>query len=256
MISLKKNDKIIIIAAVVILVIAGVAIAMYQSPEAPTEFSSLITTENSYNVTWTLYNGSLATLTDFAGKKAPFEESISIPEANVNSITFNLSWTDDRMTVLKQMGLDSLTLEVIMPDGIYSFTETGKSAAKTGFGTITHMVVKNIIPPSGSIKAKTEQEAQAKLATSPYYDDSWTGKDIKINVSCQVGELRILKKLRDKGNDFQLEITYQYYEGSLIKDTMKNTGGDSEMPPDELWQDEVIPPYLSMIINTGCGRYV
>jgi len=256
MISLKKNDKIIIIAAVVILVIAGIGIAMYQSPKAPTEFSSLVTTENSYNVTWTLYNGSLATISDFAGKSAPYEDAVSIPESNVNSITFNLTWTDDRMTVLKRMGLDSLTLEVVMPDEVNSFADTTKSAPKTGFGSISHTIVRNIIPPEGTIKAKSEQEAQAKLTTSPYYDDSWTGKDIKINVSCHIGELRFLKKLRDKGNDFQLEITYQYYQGSLTKNTIKNTGGDPEMPPDTLWQDEQEPPYLSMIISTGCARYI
>ncbi len=33
MISLKKNDKIIVIVAVIILAIAGGAIAMYQSPK-------------------------------------------------------------------------------------------------------------------------------------------------------------------------------------------------------------------------------
>ena len=37
MISLKKNDKIIIIVAVVILVIAGVGVAMYQSPKTTSD---------------------------------------------------------------------------------------------------------------------------------------------------------------------------------------------------------------------------
>ncbi|HIH29748.1 MAG TPA: hypothetical protein HA260_08100, partial [Thermoplasmata archaeon] len=112
MISLKKNDKIILLVAVVILVIAGVGVAMYQSPKAPTDYSSLMTTEKDYNVTWTLLNDSLATLSDFAGKKTPFEGSVTIPEGNVYSVTFNMSWTDDRMTFLKRMGLDRMTLEV------------------------------------------------------------------------------------------------------------------------------------------------
>jgi hypothetical protein len=256
MISLKKNDKIIIIVAVVILVIAGVGVAMYQSPKAPTDFTSLTTNEKSYDVTWTLRNGTLTTLSDFAGKKTPFEGTVTIPEGNVNSVTFNLSWTDDHMTFLKRMGLDSLTLEITMPDGVNYFTETNKSAPKTGFATISHTLIKDIIPPEGPIKAENEQEAQTTLQTSPYFDDAWTDKDIKINVSVQIGELRFLKKLRDKGNDFELKISYQYYEGVLKEDTTKNTGGDFGMPPDDLWSNEETPPYISMIISTGCGRYV
>jgi len=258
MISLKKNDKIIIIVAVVILVIAGVGVAMYQSPEAPTNYSSLITSEKNYDVTWTLLNGTLMTISDFAGKKVSFEGTVIIPEGNVHSVNFNLSWTDDRMTFLKRMGLDSLTLEVSMPDGMNSFSETSTSAPKTGFGTINYTIFNGIAPPEGPIKAENQQDAQTKLQTSPFYDDSWTDKDIKINISVHIGELRILKKLRDKGNHFELKISYQYYDGTLKEDTTKNTGGNSDMPPDDFWVEEDIipPPYISMIINTGCGRYV
>ncbi len=254
MISLKKNDKIIIIVAIVILIIAGVGVAMYQSPEAPTDYSSMITSETSFNVTWTLQNNSLSAISDFAGKKAPYQGSITIPEANVNSITFDLSWTDDRMTFLKRRGLDSLTLDVAMPDGVSSFSESNKSAPKTGYASISRTLYNNIIPPEGPIKADNEQDAQTTLMTAPYFDDSWTDKDIKINISVQVGEIRFLKKFLDKGNDFELKISYQYYLGSLSQDTTKNTGSD--LPPEDIWSEEGTPPYISMIINTGCGRYV
>jgi len=177
-------------------------------------------------------------------------------KGNVNSITFNLSWTDDRMTFLKRMGLDSLTLEVSMPDGMNSFSETKTSAPKTGFGTISHTIFNEIKPPEGPIKAENTKDAQTKLQASPFYDDSWTDKDIKINISVQIGEIRFLKKLRDKGNDFELKISYQYYDGVLKEDTTKNTGGNSDMPPDDVWSEEEKPPYISMIISTGCGRYV
>ncbi len=179
-----------------------------------------------------------------------------ISEENVKSITFNLSWTDDRMTFMKRMGLDSLTLEVTMPDGIYYFTETSTSAQITGAGTISHTIIKDIIPPDTPIEAVDEQDAQAQLRDKSYFDDSWTDQDISINVSVQIGELRILKKLRDQGNDFELKITYEYYNGVLKEDTNKNTGEDFGMPPEDPWAEQEIPPYISMIINTGCGRYV
>ena len=255
MISLKKNDKIIVIVAVVILVIAGGVIAMYQSPKTSSGLPSTITSEKTYVVKWTLRNGTLDTISEFAGKKSQYQGTAMIPEGNVKSITFNLSWTDDHMTFLKRMGLDSLTLEVTTPDGV-TFMETNKSAPITGDGTITYTVATGIIPPVSSLKANNEKEAQGKLKGKPFYDASWTDKDISINVSVQIGELRIIKKLRDKGNDFELKITYQYYDGALKEDTTKNTGGDSNLPPDDPWVEQEKPPYISMIINTGCGRYV
>jgi hypothetical protein len=256
MVSLKKNDKIIIIVAILVLVLAGVGIAMYQSPQTTTDLSSLITSEKNYNVIWTVRNGSLNTISDFAGKKAPYQGTVMISDENVKSITFYLSWTDDRMTFMKRMGLDSLTLEVTMPDGVYSFMETNKSAPLTGEGTISYTILNGIIPPETPIKAVDEKEAQAQLKDIPYYDDSWTDKDISINVSVDIGEIRLLKKMRDKGNNFELEITYEYYDGSLEEDINKDTGGDNDTPPDDPWNEQVIPPYISMIINTGCGRYV
>ena len=137
MISLKKNDKIIIIVAVVVLVIAGVGVAMYQSPKTSNVLPSTITGEKTFDVIWTIRNGTLDTISEFAGKKSPYEGTVMIPEGNVKSITFNLSWTDDHMTFLKRMGLDTLTLEVTTPDGV-TFTETNKSAPITGEGTITY----------------------------------------------------------------------------------------------------------------------
>ncbi len=256
MVSLKKNDKLIIIVAVVILVIAGVGVAMYQSPKTPTDIYTSSTGEKNYNVTWALRNGTLSTISEFADKNVPFEGTITIPEANVNSITFNLSWTDDHMTLLRRMGLDTLTLSVTMPDGIYTFSEASKSAPKTGYGIINYTVSKGFIPPEGPIKADTEQAALALLQSAPYMDDAWSNKDINYNVSVHVGELRFLKKLKDKGNDFELKISYQYYEGMIAYDSTKNTGGNSDMPPDDAWTEEVTPPYISMIISTGCGRYV
>ena len=253
--TLKKNDKIVIIVAVIILVFAGVGVAMYQSPSTPSDLTSLIPTEKSYDVIWTLRNGSLNTVSEFAGKSSPYEGTVMISEENVESITFNLSWIDDRMTFFKRMGLDRLTLEVTMPDGMYSFTETSTSAKISGEGSISHTIVRDIIPPDTSFEATDESDAQTLLKAKSNFDDSWTDKAITFNVNVQIGELRILKKIRDKGNNFDLEITYQFYDGVLKEDVNKSTG-DSGTSPEDPWAEQVIPPYISMIMNTGCGRYI
>jgi hypothetical protein len=203
-------------------------------------------------------NGTLDTISDFANKKSKFGTTEMIDKGNVKSITFNLSWTDDRMTFLKRMGLDRLTLEVTTPDG-RTISETNTSAPITGDGTISLCIATDIIPPESSfnsVKANNEKDALAKLQLPPYNQDGWSGKEIKINVSVQIGEIRLLKKIRDKGNDFELKITYQYYDGTLVEDTTKNTGGDTGFPPEDDIAELVPPPYMSMIINTGCGRYV
>lgn len=255
MITLKRNDKIIIIAAIIVLAVASIGVAMYQSPKTSDITPPTSMGEKTFEITWRERNGSLSTVSEFAGKNAPYEGTVTIPVGNIKAITFNLSWADDRMTMLKRMGLDTLTLEVTTPDG-RTFTESNTSAPISGEACITKEVTVGIIPPTTPIKADDEREAQTKLKAKPYYDDSWTDKDITIMVSVQVGEMRLLKKLRDKGNDFELKITYSYYEGVLKQETTVNTGFDNTMPPEDPWVEQQIPPYMSMIINTGCGRFV
>ena len=67
------------------------------------------------------------------------------------------------------------------------------------------------IPPETTIKADNEKTAQAKLKKNHTTMTPGPIRTLTINVSVQIGEIRILKKIRDKGNDFELEITYQYY---------------------------------------------
>lgn len=257
MISLKKNDKIIIIVAIVILVIAGAGVAMYQSPQPEESIFTDTLGLKTYNVTWTVINGSLPVISEYANKNAQYEGTARISEGNIKSVTFNMSWIDDRMTLLKRMGLDTLTLEVITPDGM-SYTKFNTSARITGEGTISFTVNVGIIPPN-QLEAQDDEDAKQKLMTSPYFDNSWTDADISINVSVSIGEIRLLKKIRDKGNGFDLKITYQYYEGMINLDTTKNTGGETP-PPDDYWADEgkniTEPPFISMIISTGCGRFI
>jgi len=253
--SLKKNDKIIVIVAVVVLVIAGIGVVMYQSPKSTTT-PPTTTGVKTYDVYWTLRNGSLNTISDFAGKKVSYQTNVAIPFGNIKTITFNLTWTDDHMTLLKRMGLDILTLEVITPDGIPRI-ETRRSKPLTGEGTFLLTISPNIIPPVAPITADSEQAAIAKLMQKPYYDDSWTNKNINVTVNVRIGEMRILQKMRDTGNTFDLKISYQYYAGLVKVDTTKSTGfDDTTPPPADPWENQTEPPWMSMIINTGCGRFV
>jgi hypothetical protein len=253
MISLKRNDKIIILVAIVIIVIAGAGIALYSQPQTVTTPPSTPTTSQSFNVTWVPRNVSLDTITGFAGKKVPYKGGIQINQGNIISITFKLSWVDDHTTFFGRAGLDRMTLAITTVDGDV-VQNSSTSAPKTKAGAVTVMLESHIIPPVGPIKADDATSAQAQLTKKPYFDDSWMNRNFSITVSDKIGEKRIIPRLRDKGNTFTLEISYQYYQGIIQQGQVKNTGGsgDKTPPPENPWE----PPYMSMLINTGCGRFV
>jgi hypothetical protein len=254
MISLKRNDKIIILVAIVIIVIAGAGIAMYNQPSTITPPPSAPTTSNSFNISWTARNVSLDTITGFAGKKTPYTGGIEIDQGNIISITFNLSWVDDHSTFLKRFGLDRLTLMITTADGdVIQVSNT--SAPKTRAGTETIILESHIIPPVGPIKADDASSAQAQLSKPPYFNDEWMNRNFSITVSDKIGEKRIIPRLLDKGNSFTLEISYQYYQGTIQQGQMMSTGDDGSMNPPQP-QSPWEPPYMSMIISTGCGRFV
>jgi hypothetical protein len=252
MISLKKNDKIIIIAAVIVLLTASVGVAMWQSPK--TEIQNSNPGQQTYKVSWIVQNGTLDTISEHAGKKTPYETAVKISDANLKSITFNMTWTDDHMTFFKRMGLDTLSLEVKAPNGDI-VKKTVRSAAITGYGEINFTIDTRIIPPQKTVSANDLSSAQAMLKNKPFIDTSWMDKNINITVSDKIGEkrIRILQRFLDKGNDFSLVITYQYFEGKILNDndSIINTNLNKD-PTTDPWE----PPYMSMIISTGCGRYV
>lgn len=252
MIRLKMNDKIIIIIAIIIIIIAGIGIAAYNPPEEEIK-DKLDADMNTYMVDWDARTNSLL-YSDFAGKKSPYEENITINHGNLKEIMFNLSWTDDKATILSRFGLDTLTLEVETPDGTL-YQESDKSASKTREGNVLISIPVNGMPSTDTIQANDSYEAEEKLKEEPYSNLKWVNEEFNIKVSVKIGEIRILKKMRDSGNDFDLEITYDYYSATLTEEETKETASNNDSSNDEN-KDSDIPPYLSMIIGTGCGRYI
>ena len=63
--------------------------------------------------------------------------------------------------------------------------------------------------------------------------DKWVNEDFQYKVSCSIGEKRIIRKLRDKGNNFDLKISYEYYNADINQienddDDIKNTAFDNQ----------------------------
>jgi len=253
MISLRRNDKIIIIVGVIILLVAGIGVALYSSPNVKTPFITQ-TTWTTYSVSWRTVDDSLPQITDLhASKGSPLSTIIRIDQTNLKSISFRLKWVDDK-ALLRRFGLDTLTLDVTTPLN-KTISDSGTSAKKTKAGDFTINISILPTPPQiNSIQANNTAEAGAMLQ-SLFKDDSWSGKPINATVSVKIGE-HFPFKFRDKGNGFTLDVNYSYYTYA-IQENITGTGldglsDDLSLDNDTSWT----PPYMSMIIGTGCGRYI
>lgn len=254
MITLRRNDKIIILVGVVILLAAGAGVALYSptvshtptpQPQQPPS--------GTFPVSWIVKNATLPSISDTAAKNVPFSVNRSLGQGFIKAISFRLSWVDNH-AFLRRFGLDTLTLDVTTPDG-KSFTASMKSQPRTKAGDFTvYDNVSSTAPPITSINGTDLSTARSNLERISK-SMPWASKDINMTVTVTIGEHFPFRFL-DKGNAFTLDVNYTYYAPNFGSN-MSQTGSDdipSDLPADntEPWT----PPYMSMIIQTGCGRYV
>ena len=250
MISLKKNDKIIIIAAIAVIIIAGVGIAAYTPEDI--EDIDLPMTGNSYTITWNTASGSTEKLSGFASKDAVKKEMFTIDEKNIKSIMVNMSWVDDKTTFLGRFGLDTMELKVTDPAGeVHKDQMTSAKKTKQGKVSVTIDVL-NRYPDINVIEANSSIEAE-EMVKAEYSDDTFSNEEFEIAVSCLIGEKRIIKKLLEKGNNYNIEISYEYFYPTATEEMMTDDNGDMF---NNMQEENYKPPFLSMIIGTGCGRYI
>ncbi len=249
MIMLHKNDKIIILAAVIIIILAGAGIAVYTAPE--TDLDDVDTGETkTFLISWDSTTSSYATESYTAAKNDPFTETMTISEDNLISVTFEITWTDDSTYgLLRTKGEDTLTADI-------TYEGQTKSEESTGNGTFSMTFMINSLPTIKSIEA-TDANAALQQIQEEYYKTDHPSFDLEVAI--QTGEriIRPLKYIRDKGNDFDLKITYEYFmltNAEEQDDDIKDTGGNNGNLDD--FRDNEAPPALGMIINTGCGRYI
>jgi hypothetical protein len=252
MINLKRNDKLIIIVAVAVIILAAIGIAAYNPPENGIIKPLLGTDENSYLITWEKKTNS-DTISDFAGKNTLYSETYMITESTgsvITDVNFQIIWQDDRtIGLLIKRGLDSLTAEIASTE----MDGDNQTYYGEGSGNETLFFNVNKVPLLDSVEAEDISEAQQKIK------DRFSGQhttSFDVTVSVKTGEplRRLFKFLRDSGNDFEIKITYDYYQVS-IEEEIKETGsnGDSDSLDDI---EEEVPPFLSMIIGTGSGRFI
>jgi len=207
--NLKKTDKIIAGVAVLVLIVAAIGIIFYTTYETDDEDINEESDVYEYPVTWE-FNNKTTTFEGSAGKKSTYEETISLsaPSGSVlTSVSVKVNWQDDSVYGLlkKNKGQDTLTAEILCGGS----TETIESI---GEGTDDDKV-------SFSINSRPSNEvieADSPSEVIDIIDQDYSGKsdatlDAKVTVSPGESFFRLIKYLRDKGNDFELEVEYEYY---------------------------------------------
>jgi hypothetical protein len=210
--NLKKNDKIILIIGVVILIIAGAGIALYTTDESSAKAVDEIEDSYEYSYTWTSREGTKDLDIDaFVGKKSVYEEVYDIASTSgtvLTSVNIKLTWVDDvTYGFLFAKGLDRLSAEVI-------YEGAPKDETSEGNGTLEFPFSINTPPKADIIMAEDYDEAENIIKGNI---ENMNKASFDVEVSINTGERiwRPLKFFRDKGNSFDLTAEYTYYTYSL-----------------------------------------
>jgi hypothetical protein len=225
------------LSATGLILFSGILIVYRPPSKAGTqEISPKVT---SYNVDWTVKKSAILQLTDYVSKNTRYEKIISIDSPNLKEITVNLSWIDDKTLFLNRLGLDTLELEVIKPDGsIQRKSEKSSRITKQGHIELT-IPIQTIKPTSSIIKSENLRDAGKQLKEK-FFNYTWVNEALTIIVTVQVGELRPLKRLSDSGNDFNLKVTSQYYHATLTANS--GSSENSSTNSDSYKEISLIPP--------------
>jgi hypothetical protein len=260
--TLKKSDKIIAIVGVVILIIAGIGIFLYVSPEKEDDddngkpldemFMYEVKTDEVTNgmgeESFSFRKGLLLITKDTLSNS----EFVSFPVDNLKSVEFNISYNDNRVggiggilfSRIFTLGKDKLDVTITDPDG---GTQTVRvdGNEKIIFDGINPKI--NI----GSIDALTESKALDLLEDE--YESKWKDQTFSIDAELKVGFveifrpfLRLMERLR--GDSFTVEITYTYYDYDL--EEVSEPG--EEEPPTGM---DPSGGYLGKMVSMGQGRW-
>jgi hypothetical protein len=210
---MRKEHVLFSIASVFLLLGTSIGVYVYSTQRNTPQSNDAHTPTRAYKVTWETTSLEPIQITGFAGRDSEYTNTISFSEPNLNGLQCDLSWIDDKATVLNHCGLDTLTLQITCPDGT-TFQDSAKSSPKTKLGTA------EVIVP-----LKTERLAPMTLYSSDVsevtsrvqdtFDTTWVNQPFHIKVTDQIGELRPLKRMQDQGNDFTLIIVPMYSTASI-----------------------------------------
>jgi len=163
-----------------------------------------------YYPVFTAESGEM-TISEYAGKT--YSDTVSIigvPSGGIlTSVDFQITWQDDKTVgLILKRGYDTLTADIsYMGETLTHSSEGGAKNATLSFDI-------NSIPSVDSIEAEDEVEA-GELLYQMVSGKSEATFDISVVVETGEKLRRPLKYLGDKGNAFEIKITYNYYRVDL-----------------------------------------
>lgn len=225
--NLKRNDKIILIVGVVILIIAGAGIALYSTPSEDLDIDTEDTSEMYYEYEWNQKKGSESVESPTLVEGTPFEQGYTITSPSgtiLTQVTVHVDWVDDNtFGILRTKGQDTVTAEISL---------NGKSSDDSSSeveGNLSFPFNVNSMPRTGDINASTSREASSQLIEK-YKGMNTADFDVMLNIETGEPWWRFLFN-RDKGNMVEISVSYTYYDYDLMEvenhdNSMKTTGDD------------------------------
>jgi len=240
MMNLKKTDKMIAIVGVVILIVAAIGIVLYTSIDK--DDNDIVPKDDVFHVTWTEYTVEMP-IEGYAGKvySEPFTIT-GVPDGSIlTGVDVQITWEDDNVYgIIIKKGYDTLTAEIGLAGGEAQIDVSQGSGNKTLLFTI------NDQPYDETIDAEDFSEADQIV-----YDMTQGKNDASfdVTITVQTGEKlrRPLKYLKDKGNGFELHISYTYYT-PLVEQEQEPSNNDNDE------DDTVNNSHLDNIYQTSRGR--
>jgi len=253
---LKRSDKLIAIIGVIILIVAGIGIFIYISAEDGTEDVEGDRTKNKFIVEW-IEEDQMETINGYAGRDGDYNGAVDItitkePVSVLLNVEIRVIWMDSHITGRFlpnigpfKVGQDSLAAEFTYEGESKQIpshmTSGNKSEQFTIYDKPTDQVIEDI---------KDYNEAVQKIK-----DDYMDMDSALINTKIMItpGEkpafifrpLTMIRYLMDKGENFELEITYTYCYPVI------NPVEEDNEPPTDLNPSGYQPPAYSKMCLPG-----
>ena len=241
--NLKKNDKVILIVGVVILIAAAIAIAFYTSADVDDSNIFTESDKKTYDITWNEVKTDKPDINGVAKKSYSESETISAPDGSIlTKVEFQLTWEDDYTSgLIINKGEDTLTAKIGKPGA----EPESKTSIKQGNMTFSFNV--NDRPSDDYVEAENLDEAK-EIVDQWFPNENEASFDVKVNVNTgeklRLRPIKLLRYFQDKGNNFKLKITYSYYILN-IEEPEEDGNDGNDVPPTGLGGD----------YNGACGEF-
>ena len=249
---LKRSDKLIAIIGVIILIVAGIGIFIYISNEDDSDEDQGSQNKNMFKVEW-IQDSKMVPYTGYSGRDRTYSETISEtidqePVSVLIDVELRVIWQDSFITgrFLRngpiKVGQDSLSAEFTYDGKTKNIPKHMTSGNKSEQFSIFD------IPQDQVLEEVEDYNEAVQMVTDMYSDMDFASIDVKIMVEPGERPALIFRPIMffryvfgDRGENFDLEITYNYYYPLISP-----VDDGNEEPPTSIKPSDQRPAYSMM----------